>query len=136
VPYLLRFLAIGTFVAGVEIGTLDLLLHLGCTLFIATTLSYLVAVTCHFTLNKYVNFRDFRRSSLAQLRTYATVVTFQYLLQLLVVEVGVHSGLRADVSKAIGIVINIPVGFICHRYLTFGHGIFATLRRLLAPVQR
>ena len=135
-PYFVRFLAIGTFVAAIDIGSLDGLLALGVYLPIATTISYGLAVSVHFTLNKYANFRSFSRPAFAQMQTYGAVAVFQWLIVLAIVEVGVHFGFRADVSKAIAIVVNIPVGFFGHRHLTFGPGILAVIRRYLPSSPR
>jgi putative flippase GtrA len=129
----LRYVAIGGFVFLIDVGSFKLLFARGVILSIATVLSYLLAVATHFTLNRVYNFRNFERSVLQQARTYAVVAGFCLVVQLGVVEAGVRLlHLDPTLAKAAGVVVNIPLGFLGHRYLTFGHGIGATIRRMRA----
>jgi putative flippase GtrA len=128
-----RYVAIGGFVFAIDVGSFKLMYAHGVVLAVATTLSYVLAVCTHFTLNRLYNFRNFDRTLWRQARTYAVVATFCWLVQLGVVE-GlfrlVH--LDATLAKAAGVIVNIPIGFLGHRYLTFGHGISGTIRRMRA----
>jgi putative flippase GtrA len=128
-----RYLAIGGFVFILDVGSFKLLYARGVVLSAATALSYLLAVTTHFTLNRLYNFRNFDRSLYRQARTYAVVAAFCGVIQLGLVE-GLFRLLHMDATaaKAIGVIVNIPIGFLGHRYLTFGHGIGGAIRKLRA----
>lgn len=128
----LRYVTIGGFVFCIDVGSFALFVRAGFLLPIATSLSFLLAVTAHFTLNRVWNFRNFERTIVQQARTYVVVGAFALLVQNAAVLAGVRLfGLPAVVAKVIGIAINVPLGFLGHRYLTFGAGITATLRRHL-----
>jgi len=127
---LIRYLGIGGFVFLLDIATFQLSIKAGIYRPLATTIAYVLAVTAHFLLNKFFNFRNFDRSTARQLRTYLVVVIFSWLVTLLVIEVSVRwLGWLPLWAKILAIVINIPVGFLANRYLTFGAGIGATLRK-------
>jgi putative flippase GtrA len=129
----LRYVAIGGFVFVLDVGSFKLMYARGVVLAVATTMSYLLAVATHFTLNRLYNFRNFNRTLWRQARTYAVVAALCWVVQLGVVE-SLFRILHIDatVAKAVGVIVNIPLGFIGHRYLTFGHGIGATIRRMRA----
>jgi putative flippase GtrA len=128
-----RYVAIGGFVFILDVGSFKVMYARGVVLAAATTLSYLLAVCTHFTLNRLYNFRNFDRALWRQARTYAVVAGLCLIVQLGVVEALfrlVH--LDATLAKAAGVAVNIPLGFLGHRYLTFGHGIGGAIRRLRA----
>ncbi|MBD3881915.1 GtrA family protein [Phormidium tenue FACHB-886] len=120
---LLRYLGIGGLVFFVDVGTFQWLILHQAYVFLAASISYSLAVVCHFTLNKFLNFRNFERSTARQFRTYLVVVAFCWLVTLVVVESGVRLGLAPLTAKLIAVGLNIPLGFLGHRYLTFGSGI-------------
>ena len=99
----------------------------------ATALSYLLAVATHFTLNRFLNFRNFERSMLQQVRTYIVIAAACLGIQEAVVIGCVQlAHLPPLLAKVAGVLINIPIGFFGHRYLTFGGGIAGAIRRLRA----
>lgn len=127
---LARYLAIGAFVFCVDVGSFQAFVRAGLFLPVATTTSFLLATVTHFTLNRFLNFRNFERSIIQQARTYVVVAGVALLIQNAAVLTGVYVfHLLPLLSKIIGIAINIPIGFLGHRYLTFGDGIAGTLRR-------
>lgn len=128
-----RYVAIGGFVFILDVGSFKLMYAHGVVLAVATTLSYVLAVCTHFTLNRAYNFRNFDRALWRQVRTYAVVATFCWIVQLGVVE-GLFRLFHVDatLAKAVGVIVNIPIGFLGHRYLTFGDGIGNTIRRMRA----
>ena len=128
-----RYVAIGGFVFVIDVGSFKLMYSRGVVLAVATTLSYLLAVATHFTLNRTYTFRNFDRALWRQVRTYAVVATVCWVVQLGVVE-GLFRVAHVDatLAKAIGVIVNIPLGFVGHRYLTFGHGIGGAIRKLRA----
>jgi putative flippase GtrA len=127
-----KYLAIGGFVFCVDAGSFQLLMVAGVPLAVTTTLSYAIGVCTHFTLNRQLNFRNFERSALSQLRTYLVIVFVSYLLTLLIIEVLFRLfAVPPLAGKIAAIVFNIPFGFVCHRYLTFGNGLGHAVRRFV-----
>ena len=125
-----RYLAIGAFVFCVDAGSFQIFVRAGLLLPVATTTSFLLAIAAHFTLNRFLNFRNFERTIVEQARTYVMVAAAALLIQNVAVLVGVYAfHLMPLVAKVVGIAINVPIGFLGHRYLTFGDGIAGTLRR-------
>lgn len=129
------YLTIGSLVFALDAGSFVALMHAHVTLAPAATFSYLIGLCAHFTLNRMVNFRNFERSLQGQFRTYVVVVTFCYLITMVTIEGGVRLfHLTPFAAKVLAVVINIPTGFLAHRYLTFSGGIRAALERLQAHV--
>ena len=127
---LIRYVAIGGFVFCVDVATFQALLRAGWILPAATSLSFTLAIATHFTLNRFLNFRNFERTIVQQLGTYLIVAAVALLIQNGAVLSGVYLlGWPPLLAKIAGIAINVPLGFLGHRYLTFGHGIAGTLRR-------
>lgn len=127
---LIRYVAIGGFVFCVDVATFQALLRAGLILPAATSLSFLLAMATHFTLNRFLNFRNFERTIVQQLGTYLIVAAVALLIQNGAVLSGVYFlGWPPLLAKIAGIAINLPFSFLGHRYLTFGHGIVGTLRR-------
>ena len=127
---LARYLSIGGFVTCVDIGTFAVLLRARWPLIAVITGSWALAVATHFSLNKYVNFRAHDRPTHRQAVTYGIVAGTTWLTTTAIVKGAVALGAPPLAGKAIAIAFNIPVGFLGHRYLTFGRGITATVRRL------
>lgn len=125
-----RYLLIGAVVFFLDMGIFTTLVHANAFLWIATLFAYSVAVCAHFLLNRYLNFRNFDRNLGNQLVTYLTIVSFSAVLTLAIIEFSVHwLGLTPIVSKLIAVAVNLPVGFLGHRYVTFGPGLRATAMR-------
>ena len=123
---LLRYVFIGGIVFCIDIGSFQVFIRSGLSTPLATSIAYLLGVSTHFTLNKFFNFRNFERSTLRQLRTYLIVVLFCWLITLAIIEIGTHKlGFTPLLAKMIAVTLNIPIGFVCHRFLTFGGGIGA-----------
>jgi putative flippase GtrA len=132
-PYqLARYLSIGGFTFCVDVGSFALMLHARWPLTLVATLSYALGTATHFTLNKYANFRAHDRPVRHQLVTYLIIVGACGAITVAIVDGGALLGLKPLVAKLIAIAVNLPIGFLAHRYLTFGRGIFAALQRLFA----
>jgi putative flippase GtrA len=129
---LVTYGAIGIIVAAVDFSLFNLLLGQHAARFIATTFAYVAGVTTHFLLNRFFNFRNFERTIVAQARTYAVVIGFAWLVTLAVVELGVRLGFAPFPSRIAAAILNFPLGFLSHRYLTFGGGITAAVRTRLS----
>lgn len=141
-PYFIRYTLIGGVVFCLDIGTfayflrvtwwLDFLNHPNVHRIWATILSLAIAFITHFTMNKHFNFRNFERSTGAQFVTYLVVAAFTTLVSIAVIETCVRVfGIAALVAKCIAVAVNIPIGFIGHKKLTFGQGLRALAIRLL-----
>ena len=114
-----RYIIIGLIVTAIDTSSFAFQMKHHGALVVAATLSYVLGVISHFTLNRLANFRNFDRSWQQQGRTYAAIVFCQYLLML------------TFVSTGVAIAVLFPITFLAHRYLTFGAGIGAVGRRFL-----
>ncbi|MBV8155969.1 MAG: GtrA family protein [Candidatus Eremiobacteraeota bacterium] len=128
---LARYLSIGGIVTCLDFGSFALLLRAGWPLLGVITGSWVVAIVSHFALNKYVNFRAHDRPAHHQATTYGVVALVVWLTTTGIVKGAVALGAPALLGKCVAIAFNIPIGFLGHRYLTFGRGIVATLRGAL-----
>ncbi len=127
---LARYVTIGGFVFCVDVGSFALLLRLHWWLPLVTTVAFSLGVSAHFALNKYVNFRAHDRPLHSQAVTYGIVVLICWISTLAIVGIAVSLGAPPLVGKVIAVVLNVPLGFLGHRYLSFGRGIAETLRAL------
>ena len=124
-----RYIGIGGLVFVLYVGTFQLLILAQVYRTLATTIAYVISVSCHFTLNKFFNFRNFERSTARQVKTYIVVVIFCWLVTLVVIEACVRGlGLTPFLAQMVAIAVNIPTGFLGNYYLTFGGGVKGLLR--------
>jgi putative flippase GtrA len=79
-------------------------------------------------LNRYANFRRFERGIHDQARTFLAIIFFQWLVTLAVVSLLVHYGSPVLPARLVAVALNLPVGFLANRYLTFGVGIIPRMR--------
>lgn len=127
----LRYVTIGGIVLAVDVGSFKLLLGTKIALFFVTTTAYALAICTHFTLNKFINFRAHNRPVHHQAANYAWIALAGWIITVAVVEIGTHRfGLAPLLAKLAAVVINLPIGFLGHRFVTFGNGFFAALRRI------
>ena len=127
----LRYITIGGIVFVVDIGSFKLLLGTKLVLFFVTTTAYALALSTHFTLNKFANFRAHDRPTHHQAANYAVIAFVGWVITLIVVETGTHRfGVAPLEAKLVAVVINLPIGFFGHRFITFGSGFLAALRRI------
>ena len=128
---LLRYCTIGGLVFLVDIGLYAALLRTALPLWAAVTIAYCVAVCIHFALNKYWNFRKHDRPIQDQASTHVFVVGFCLLTTIAVVGTLVtYLGVNPLVAKVVAVAVNVPIGFLGVRYLTFGRGIVGTVREI------
>ena len=133
---LASYATIGLLVAAIDFTTFKLTLYEAhLSLFLATSIAYGTGVTSHFLMNRHFNFRNFERKIHQQALTYGVIVCFGWLFTVSIVGFGVRSGLHPFPARVVAIVLNFPLGFACHRYLTFGPGILAMLRRSLGRIR-
>jgi putative flippase GtrA len=127
-----RYLIIGSTVFCIDVGSFQILVRLRMLLVAAVTISYLLGITTHFALNKYLNFRVFERSIGRQARTYLVIALSQLPITIAIVEAGVHIAKLSPLeAKVLAVGINVPLSFLAHKYLTFGAGIRGTLKELV-----
>jgi putative flippase GtrA len=125
---LARYLTIGGIVFCIDVGSFAGFLRVGIPLLVTTTISYLLGITSHFLLNKYVNFRAHDRPAHSQAVTYGIVAFVCWLTTLGIVKGAVLLGAPPLGGKLLAIAFNLPLGFFGHRHLTFGRGILSTIR--------
>lgn len=133
-PHFTRYMVIGGFVFAIDYSLYKyLLFELHTALWEAVTVSQTVALLIHFTLNKFLNFRAHDRSARDQFGTYLIVAGFCILVSQVVVYGWValfgNSDLMLKLAKCAAVGVNIPIGFLGHKKLTFGGGLRAFTRR-------
>lgn len=133
-PHFLKYLAIGGFVFVIDAGTFQILVWRHVPLPVGATIAYGAALVTHFSLNRWLNFRNFERTVQAQATTYATIVFFQWLITLGTIEAVVLLGFLPFVGKVVAVLVNIPIGFLAHRHVTFGSGLRSIRARLRSGV--
>jgi putative flippase GtrA len=119
-------------VAGVALYMLLLaaFVRIGLRSFEAFTLSYVLAVSAQFLMNKYWNFKAFDRAIHQQAATYVVVTALNYAIMIGVEEASIHTLHVTPLwAYVISIPVNLPVGYLANRFLTFGPGIFAAFKR-------
>ncbi|MGY6529984.1 MAG: GtrA family protein [Cyanobacterium sp.] len=116
----LLYIGIGAFVMLIDLSIFHILLTQNIYRPFATSISYLTAITIHFFLNKFLNFKSFKRSTFQQMLRYIIVACVCWLTTVIVIEFCVEIINISDLlAKIIGILINVPVSFLGHRYFTF-----------------
>lgn len=117
----LKYCFSGTTGVLVYIALLSALVRVAVPSFIAFTASYVVAVAVQFLLNKYWSFSNFDRALHRQVPVYAAITALNYVLMIAVEEAAIHVfGVSALVAYLISVPINVPVGYLANRYVTFG----------------
>jgi putative flippase GtrA len=118
-----RYLIIGATVFCVVVSTFALCISHRMLLPLASTTAYFTGTTTHFLLNRYANFRRFDRAIHDQARTFAIIIGVQWLLTLAIISTLVGFGVIPIAARVAAIALNLPLGFLANRYLTFGIGI-------------
>ncbi len=128
---LIRYFAFSACAFCVDVGGFALLLNAGLWRPVAVAIAFTAGATTNFALNRQLNFRSFGRTAPEQARTYVAVGVVLVLTTMGIVELGVRGWhLAPVVAKILAVGVNLPLGFILHRYLTFGRGITASFRQL------
>jgi putative flippase GtrA len=100
---------------------------------VAVSIAGSVALLVHFSLNKYVNFRNHDRTVARQFGTYLAVGVVWWIITISIVSTLTRwFGIVPLYAKFAAVAVNFPLGFVAHRYLTFGQGIQGTIRAWLA----
>ena len=121
---------VGVLGVALYVVLLWLFVRAGMPQFWAFTASYVLAVAAQFLMNRYWNFRAFDRAIHHQAGTYVLVTALNYVLMIAVEEFGVQV-LRVGPVWAylISIPVNLPIGYLANRFLTFGPGIVGWFKR-------
>jgi putative flippase GtrA len=131
--YIVRYLGTGAISACVDLSAFQYLLLHGVYRLLTTTLSFLLAVCVHFTLNKVWTFKSYQRPVAHQIGTYVGVLAVALIVTQITIETLVRAfGVAPLVAKVISIGLQVPISFLGHRYLTFRFGALAAVRELLA----
>ena len=124
------YLVIGGTVFCIDVTTFTVCVTHHMWLPLASTTSFFTGTTTHFLLNRYANFRRFDRAIHDQARTFAFIIFVQWLITLAVISALVGHGVYPTAARIIAIAVNLPLGFLANRYLTFGVGIVPRVLRL------
>jgi len=120
----LTYVAIGGLTQVVDIGLFVMLMRLHALVELAASVSIAVATVVHFSLNKYCNFRNHHRPLTQQIGTYLALGALSMALQVCLISLLTRLLFVSPLlAKIIALVLNFPLGFLGHRYLTFGAGI-------------
>jgi putative flippase GtrA len=123
------YASIGGFVQVVDIGLFRALVSARAVPEIAATVAGAIAMVVHFSLNKYVNFRNHDRPVYRQAGTYLAVGLVWWIVTLAIIATLTRIfGVPPLYAKLVAVAVNFPVGYVAHRYLTFGQGIRQTFR--------
>jgi putative flippase GtrA len=123
----LSYASIGGFVQVVDIGLFRTFLYARTVPEVAATIAGAIAMVVHFSLNKYVNFRNHDRPVYRQARTYLAVGVVWWIVTLVIIGTLTRVfGVPPLYAKLVAVAVNFPVGYVAHRYLTFGKGITET----------
>ena len=133
VKYLLQIFLARKFVLYLFIGGITFCVDMGSFLVfiylfkllrpLSSSIAFLLGLACHFSLNKYFNFKSFERVIYQQLRTYIFVVGINLLVTVIVIEILCELlNILPFYAKCAAVAVNIPIGFLGHKYLTFGEG--------------
>ncbi len=97
---------------------------------LSAIIAFLLGLVCHFSLNKYFNFKSFERLIYQQARTYVFVVAINLLVTVVVIEILCEFfHIPPFFAKCGAVAVNAPIGFLGHKYLTFGEGARQFVRR-------
>lgn len=125
----LRYYCVGALALGIDVLLFQGLIRASVSPVGAAAVSYAIAAGVHFFINRTWSFKAFDRSAISQARTYGFVLFVAWITTIGVVGLGTGVfHLTPIVSKAVAIIVTLPMGFLGHRYLTFGGGLRAALR--------
>jgi putative flippase GtrA len=129
------YLVIGGTVFCIDVSTFAFCVAHHMFLPLASTTAFFTGTTTHFLLNRYANFRRFDRAIHDQARTFAFIIFVQWLITLALISALVAHGVYPTVARIVAIAVNLPLGFIANRYLTFGVGIVPRVLRFRKAVK-
>ena len=109
---------------GVDFAVLALAVSRGIPVPISVSVALVAALTLHFALNRYINFRNFDRTLLQQVRTYIVLAVLVLSFSVLWIQALVAwFSMPVLVAKALSMPFTLGIGYLSARDLTFGAGI-------------
>jgi putative flippase GtrA len=114
-----KFCAVGAVGYVVNLAVYAALLHGGLHYLLAATCSFLVAVSCNYTLNRLWTFRDRRAGVAAQGMRFFAVAVGSLGANLVVLHVLITLGAGKFAAQAIAIVLVTPLNFIGNKLWSF-----------------
>lgn len=127
----LRYLLVGGLVFLADTSSFMGLLSLGIYRPLASSSAFIIGICCHFLLNRQFSFKNFGRRMRHQIRTYLIVSGICLLSTVGIIEL--LSGMfriTPLAAKMVAVVVNLPLGYLGHKHLTFGKGIRGTLKHI------
>jgi putative flippase GtrA len=117
----LMYVFIGIFGVLLYMALLWCFLRAGVPPIPAFTLSYVIAVSVTFVLNRYLNFKSFERAIHKQAGVYVVITVLNYVIMIAVEAIGIGPlRLSPMLAYMLSIPVNLPVAYLAHRFLTFG----------------
>lgn len=129
---LFRYGIVGATALTVDVLSFQSLAAHGVAATLAAAISYPLAGVLHFTLNRAWTFAAFHRKAVRQIPAYVTVVGVGWLLTVAVVAcctLTLHMAPLA--ARAAAVIATIPIGFLGHKYVTYGKGVTASAMAML-----
>lgn len=115
------YVVIGVLGVALYVALLWCFVHLHMPPLPAFTLSYVIAVSAQFLMNKFLNFKSFDRAIHKQAGTYVIITAFNYVIMIGVEELGIGPlRLSPIMAYMLSIPVNLPLSYFAHRFLTFG----------------
>ena len=120
---LLKYYTCGALAILADVATFQALILLGLAAPAAAACAYGVAAGGHFIANRVWTFGALDRRASDQAFTYALVVSFGWCVTVAVVAWGTGPAHLAPLAaKGLAIAATLPIGFLGHKYLTYGAG--------------
>jgi putative flippase GtrA len=127
----IRYYSVGAFAVVVDVSLYQVLMQAHAAPPVAAAISGPVAAALHFALNRTWSFSAFHRPAAAQIPAYLFVYAWVWSITVLVVSYTTYDlHLAPLAAKAAAIGITLPIGFIGHKYLTYGTGLREAARML------
>lgn len=113
-------MTIGSVSVAADVICFQALVLLRVFLPVTTTIAFACGVLVHFTLNKHWTFRVKGAPHAFQIAAYLTVLAASFVITQLAIETLVLEFHAVPiVAKIVAVVVQLPVGFFGHRYITF-----------------
>jgi putative flippase GtrA len=121
--YFVRYATIGALAVATDLTCFQALVLLRVYLPVTTTIAFACGVIVHFSLNKVWTFRARGAPHAFQIAAYLTVLSASFVITQLVIETLVLAFHVVPIgAKIVAIVVQLPIGFFGHRYITFRDG--------------
>lgn len=124
----LRYYVVSAFAVAIDVSIFQVLAAGGAAAPVAAAISYPLAGAMHFTTNRSWTFGRPGRNAIAQIPAYLAVVATGWAATVAVVAYCTLSfHMPALPAKAAAMLVTLPIGFLGHKYITYGRGLRATV---------